>query len=62
MIKMAKKAKKKTTMDIMKSVRNTWGNVNPVTRVHGTKKGYDRNKEKRKAQKDLDSPRAINLV
>jgi len=57
-----KKNKTKTTLDIMKSVRNTWGNVNPVTRVHGTKKGYDRNKEKNNIKRDLDSPRAINIA
>ena len=56
-----KKAKTKTTLDIIKSVRNTWGNVNPVTRVHGTKKGYNRNKEKKNIKRDLDSPRAINI-
>jgi hypothetical protein len=59
---MSKKKSVKTSLDIMKSIRGTWGNVNPVTRVHGSKKGYDRNKEKKNTKKDLDSPRAINLV
>lgn len=40
-----KKAKKKTTLDIMKETRNQW-TMNPVTRVHGTKKGYIRQKFK----------------
>jgi hypothetical protein len=57
-----KKNKTKTTLDIMKSVRGTWGNVNPVTRVHGTKKGYNRNQEKKNIKRDLDSPRAINMA
>ena len=62
MAKNKKKTKTKSNLDIMKSIRGTWGNVNPVTRVHGTKKGYDRNKEKKNIKRDLDSPRAINIV
>lgn len=56
------KKKVKTTLEIMQSVRGTWGNVNPVTRVHGTKKGYDRNKEKQRTKKDLDYPRDIKVI
>jgi len=59
---MAKNKKVKMTLDIMQSIRGTWGNVNPITRVHGSKKGYDRNKEKKNTKKDLDSPRAINIA
>lgn len=50
---MAKKSKKKkTTLEIMQSVRNTWGNVNPITRVHDDGPGYNRKKEKNNWKKD----------
>jgi len=35
-----------------KSVRRTWGELNPVTRVVSSKKKYDRNKEKRNTYED----------
>jgi hypothetical protein len=53
-MKKVKATSKKTSLEIMKSVRNTWGNVNPVTRVHGEGPGYNRNKEKRTWKKDKD--------
>lgn len=60
---MAKNKKKvKTNLDIMQEIRGTWGNINPVTRVHGTQKGYDRKKEKRNIQRDLDHHRIIKIA
>ena len=34
------------------SIRKTWGELNPVTRVVKDKKRYDRNVEKRKNHED----------
>lgn len=56
-----RKSKKKTTLDIMKETRNQWA-INPITRVHGSQKGYNRTKEKRKINNDLDYHRAINIA
>jgi hypothetical protein len=37
--------KPKTEYDILKSIRGTWGNVNPVTKVIDSKKVYTRKKK-----------------
>jgi hypothetical protein len=61
-MKKIKIKKEKTILEIIQSVRGTWGNINPVTRVHGSKKGYNRKKEKRNMQKDLDHHRIIKIA
>ena len=43
--KLSKKEKRK--MDAAR--RNTWGNLNPVTRTPANSKAYDRNKVKRES-------------
>lgn len=49
--KMSKKDKKE--LDSQK--RNTWGNTNPVTRVQPNKKAYDRNRDKKVVDEDIES-------
>ncbi|MCX7902801.1 MAG: hypothetical protein N2483_11090 [Burkholderiaceae bacterium] len=61
-MKKSKSKSKKTTLEIMQTVRNTWGNVNPVTRVHSDGPGYNRNKEKKKWKKDDDYHRVTKIV
>lgn len=43
--------KKMTNLEIIKSIRNSWGNVNPVTRIHDSKVKTD-TKKIRKAGKE----------
>jgi len=51
-----KKKKIKTTkqIDIIKSVRRSWGALNPVTRIVPNKKKYNRAREKRTRKTNTD--------
>jgi hypothetical protein len=51
---MGKKIKSTKQIDIIKSVRHTWGELNPVTRVVPNKKKYNRAKEKRTRKNNTD--------
>ena len=42
---MCKKRKPQSTLEIIKRIRNDWGNVKPYTRPHKDKKKYDRKKQ-----------------
>lgn len=42
---MKKKRKSQSTLEIIKRIRNDWGNVKPYTRPHKDKKKYDRKKQ-----------------
>lgn len=43
---MAKKRKPLSNLEIIKRIRNDWGNVKPYSRPHKDKKKYDRKKQR----------------
>jgi hypothetical protein len=45
----------KSTIDIYKSIRGDWGDLNPVTRVVNSKKAYNRQKQKEKVRKQIQA-------
>ena len=49
--KMSKKAQK----ELNDKKRGTWGNTNPVTRVQPNKKAYDRKRDKKELDEDINS-------
>lgn len=42
-----KKVKQKASLEILLSIRKTWGDFNPCTRVEEDKKKYNRTRNKR---------------
>lgn len=48
------KKKKKTTIDYLSKIRNSWNGINPVTRVVPDKTKYSR-KQKHKKDYSLDN-------
>ncbi|SNX54187.1 hypothetical protein SAMN05660242_1823 [Thermoanaerobacterium sp. RBIITD] len=45
----------KTQIDIYKSIRGDWGDLNPVTRIVRSKKAYNRHKQNQKVRKQLQA-------
>lgn len=45
---MKKQKKIKTNLELMKSIRGTWGNTNPCTKVIESKKCYRRHEKHKK--------------
>ena len=45
-------SKEKTSYEISKTIRGTWGNVNPVTRIHDNSK-KKKKKDKEKLNKEI---------
>lgn len=45
----------KSMLDVYKSIRGDWGELNPVTRVVDSKKMYNRHKEKEKVRKQMQA-------
>ena len=39
---MSKKNKPRTMLELVKTIRGSWGGLNPVTRVNAKPKGYKR--------------------
>ena len=53
------KMSKKDRKELDSKKRNTWGNTNPVTRVQPNKKAYDRKRDKKELDEDIEG---INLT
>ena len=45
----------KTNIDIYKSIRGDWGELNPCTRIVGSKKAYNRHKENQKVRQQMQA-------
>ena len=45
----------KSMLDICKSIRGDWGELNPVTRIVNSKKAYNRHKENQKIRQQMQS-------
>lgn len=45
----------KSTIDIYKSIRGDWGELNPVTRIVNSKKAYNRHKENQEVRKQMQA-------
>jgi len=45
----------KTQIDIYKSIRGDWGELNPVTRIVSSKKAYNRQKENQKVRQQIQT-------
>lgn len=49
------KMSKKDRKELDSKKRNTWGNTNPVTKVQPNKKAYDRKRDKKELDEDINS-------
>lgn len=49
------KMSKKDRKELDSQKRNTWGNTNPVTRVQPNKKAYDRKRDKKVVDEDIEN-------
>ncbi|MBP2070766.1 hypothetical protein J2Z80_000264 [Thermoanaerobacterium butyriciformans] len=45
----------KSMLEIYKSIRGDWGELNPVTRIAGSKKAYNRHKENQKVRQQIQT-------
>lgn len=43
----------KTSLEIMMGIRNYW-RIKPVTKIHGTGKGYDRRKQSETSRREVE--------
>ena len=49
-----KRDKEKSTFDLLKSIRGSWGGVNPITRVVESKKNKPIKHKKKEMEKEQD--------
>lgn len=45
----------KSMLDVYKSIRGDWGDLNPVTRIVSSKKAYNRHKQNQKVRQQMQS-------
>jgi hypothetical protein len=45
----------KSMLEIYKSIRGDWGELNPVTRIASSKKVYNRHKQKEQVRKQMQA-------
>ncbi|MEG6570122.1 hypothetical protein [Thermoanaerobacterium thermosaccharolyticum] len=45
----------KNMLDVYKTIRGDWGDLNPVTRIVSSKKAYNRQKENQKVRQQIQT-------